>query len=176
MENNRLVEIKSMSNSTVAVSDMGLNVRRIWNHRGMKHALPFNVVEQLLWSTGFRNMIESGTLYIENMKDKIDLGLEQEDAKEPTQIRVLNDSQMLTMLKIKSVEDFTKDLEGLPIEQVNLLVQYAVDNEIIDTKKSAILKEITGKDIVKLVARKHESEEIDKAIADKEERRKRDFR
>ncbi len=134
----------------------------------MEHAIPFDTVEQLLWSTGFRNMLESGTLYIDNMQDKIDLGLEPQGTTEPTNYKVLNNSQMLTLLKIRTPEEFEKEIKTYPIEQINILIQYAVANEIAEPQKVAILKEITGKDIVKLIARKHEMAEADKIQKEKE--------
>lgn len=172
----RMVMIKSMANSTVAIYEPAYNVRKIFPKRGSKQVIPFDVVEQLLWTNGFRNMLDAGVLYIENMQDKIDLGLEEPDTKEPTRYKVLNDAQMLTLMKIKSVEDFKKDLADLPKEQINNLVSFAVKNEYLDSEKASILKALTGKDIIKMVSRKHENEELDRLAAEKEQARREEGR
>jgi hypothetical protein len=52
----------------------------------------------MLWDNGVRVMIDRGILYIPDMKDKIDLGLEPEDATEPENIIVLSDLQINNLL------------------------------------------------------------------------------
>ena len=95
------------------------------------------------------------------MKTKIELGLEDEGTVQPTKIIILNDTQMMTLLKVRTYEQFVQELSHLPMSQANALVDFAVKNQIIDTKKVNYLKELTGRDIVKLIAREAEIREID---------------
>lgn len=125
-----------------------------------------------MWRPGFKNMIRSGILYIDNMQDKIDLQLEDPDTKAPTKIRVLTDEQILTLLKVKSYEDFVKELATVSLDQANAVVNYAVENSIVDNRKVDYLKEITGRDVVKIIAHKRDAAEAERINAEKEARRR----
>lgn len=165
---NRMVRLKSTSTSTVVVSQPSYGIRRVFPNKGSVQAIPFEIMEQLLWSEGFRNLINTGILYIDNMQDKIDLGLEDEGTTQPTRIKIFTDEQILTLLKIKSFDDFRKELATVTIDQAHAVVDYAVKNQIIDSQKVDYLKEITGRDVIKIIARKKEEAEAEKAAAAKE--------
>lgn len=171
---NRMVVFKSMVGKTVIVNEPAYGIRRVFPNKGAIQTIPFNIVEQLLWSNGFRNMLSTGVLYIENMQDKIDLGLEEPGTKIPTKIRILTDEQMLTLLKVRSYDDFVKELASLSLDQANAVVDYAVRTQTIDTQKVDYLKEVTGRDVIKIIARNKENAEADKAAAEREALRRRD--
>jgi len=171
---NRMVVFKSMVGKTVIVNEPAYGIRRVFPNKGAIQTIPFNIVEQLLWSNGFRNMLSTGVLYIENMQDKIDLGLEEPGTKIPTKIRILTDEQMLTLLKVRSYDDFVKELASLSLDQANAIVDYAVRTQTIDTQKVDYLKEVTGRDVIKIIARNKENAEADKAAAEREALRRRD--
>ena len=72
----RMVVLKNMVNGKVVVNKPAYGVRRVWNKRNQPMAIEYDTVQQLILDPGFRNMIYSVILYIENMKVKFDLGLE----------------------------------------------------------------------------------------------------
>lgn len=164
----RMVKLVSMDSGTVCLYEPAYNVNRIFKGRGTTQVLPFEVVSQMLNTDGFRSMIDMGILYIESMEDKIDLGLEEPGTTEPTNIKVLTDAQKATLLKADTVDEFIKHLEGYTTEQVLTLVDYAVDNKITNIEKANILKELTGKDIISIIAKRRAEEEQDKEIARRE--------
>lgn len=170
----RMVKLTSTDAGRVIVHEPAFGVHREFPDKGTSQMMPFDVVEQLMWRTGFKNMIMSGTLYIADMKDKIDLGLEEPDTKEPTRIKVLNDQQILTLLKVLSYDKFVEEVSSLPSEQINNIVLYAVENEIIDTQKVAYLKELTGRDILKMISNKHDRIEAEKMAQKREENRRKE--
>lgn len=174
METTRLVVFKSMVGKKVIVNEPAYGVRREFPNKGAIQTIPFPVVQQLLWSNGFRNMLTNGILYIENMQDKIDLGLEEPDTKVPTKIRILTDEQKLTLLKVRTFKEFVRELASLPLDQANSLVDFAVAHQLIDTEKVDYLRELTGRDVVKIIARNRENAEMDKVLAAKEALRKRE--
>jgi len=59
-------------------------------------------------------MFKQGLLYIDNMKDKQDLGLEPLEATEPTNIIALSPKQMEEMLTVKPIAVFKRELSKLP--------------------------------------------------------------
>lgn len=175
MENtntNRMVTLRSMVNKTVIVNEPAYSIRRVFPNKGAIQTIPFTTVEQLLWSNGFRNMLTTGTLYIDNMQDKIDLGLEEPDTKVPTKIKVLTEEQMLTLMKVRSYGDFVKELSTLPLDQAHALVDYAVKTQTLDSQKINYLRELTGRDALKIISRNRDAEEMDKIQAAKEAARK----
>lgn len=112
----RLVKLTSTDTGTVVVHEPAYSIHREFPGKGTSQMIPFDIMEQLMWRTGFKNMILSGTLYIDNMQDKIDLGLEDPETKDPTNIKVLNEAQIITLLKVKSYEDFVAELETVSAE------------------------------------------------------------
>ena len=147
----RMVVLKNMVNSRVVVNKPAYGVRRVWNKRNQPMAIEYNTVQQLLWDPGFRNMIDSGILYIENMKDKIDLGLEPVG------------TEMKELLTTIPFSVFKRKVSDLSKVQVDNLISYAVENEIVNTEKCRYLKEVTGKDILASISRKQNMEAEDKA-------------
>lgn len=159
----RMVVLKNMVNGRVVVNKPAYGVRRVWNKRNQPMAIEYNTVQQLLWDPGFRNMIDSGILYIENMKDKIDLGLEPVGTEEPVNIIVLTETEMKELLTTIPFSVFKRKVSDLSKVQVDNLISYAVENEIVNTEKCRYLKEVTGKDILASISRKQNMEAEDKA-------------
>ena len=167
----RMVKLRNTTAQTVTIYSPAYNVKRTFPGKGAVQVLPFDTVEQLLWDNGFQYMIKSGQLYIDDMQTKIDLGLENPDAKVPTNIKVLTPEQILTLLKVRTVEEFKKEVSTISVEQCNEIVKYAVENNLVDNDKVNYLKERTGKDVIAMIARKRLEAEADKANAGKEEKR-----
>lgn len=172
MANTRMVNLKNMVNKTVGVKLPEYGVNRKWTQKGQVIPLPYDTVEQMLWHEGFRKMIDRGILYIENMQDKIDLGLEPADATEPENIKVLSDSQIQNLLISQPYTVFKKEVLELGMTQVNNIVNYAIANDIIDVQKCELLQKITGIDILKAISTKKELERLDEVEKQKEINRK----
>ena len=166
----RMVLIKNMMDCIVSVKDATYNINRRWNKRGHVLPIPYEVVEGMLWSDGFRRMIDTGILYIENMKDKKDLGLEPQEATEPVNIKALSEIQMKNLLTKTPISVFKKEVQDLPMIQVDNLIDYAISNKITDAEKCSFLKQLTKKDILAAIS----AEEDDKA-AEERERAKREM-
>lgn len=164
----RMVMVKNMMNCIVSVKDTTYNINRRWNKRGQVLPIPFEVVEGMLWSDSFRRMIDSGILYIENMQDKKDLGLEPQDATEPVNIKALSEMQMENLLTKTPISVFKREVQDLPMIQVDNLIDYAIANRITDAEKCAFLKLLTKKDILAAIS----AEEDDRAAEEKEKARR----
>lgn len=156
---NRMVVITSMVNARVSVKDITYGINRRWDRKGQKIPVPYEVVEGLLWQDGFRHLIDSGILYIESMQDKIDLGLEPADAKQPVNIVVLNDTKMKNLLCNVPLIVFKREVGELSKVQINNLIDYAIDNKIMNMDKCKFLKELTGRDIISAIQAREEDEE-----------------
>ena len=113
--------------------------------------VPFGILEEGMYDTGFGNMLRDGDLYIEDMAVKRELGLEPDEAKEPENIIILTDNKMLYLMKTASLEELRSTLSKVSIEQANNLAQYAIENEYNNLDKAEIIKERTGIDIIKSI-------------------------
>lgn len=155
----RIVMIKSLVNHRVGISIPELGLQKKWTKQGAKMTIPFDILEQALWYPGVKTLFEKGSLYIDSMQDKIDLGLEPVGATEPENIIVLNDGQRLNMLKLMKFDDFVEQVKQLNRTQVDNLIEYAIENKIVDVDKCTYLKKMTGKDIIKTVGLKAEMQD-----------------
>lgn len=151
MENNK-VTIISTTNARVVVNNPNLRFKRVWEKRNARITIDKEVFQELLYANDFRNLIDSGVLYIENMDIKKEVGLEPEEAAEPVNIIVLTEKQQERLLKTAPFSELKETCEKLPTEQLKELVSFAIANEInMDMNKLDYLQAKTGKDILKAI-------------------------
>ena len=158
---NRKVMVKSESTGRLSINLPELRLKRIWEKKGTIRPISFEDLQQALYVPGVEYMFKEGMLSIESMQDKIDLGLEPEGTKEdsPVNIIILNDSQKKRYLTVLPTSEFKQELEKLPYEQINSLVDYAIEKELMDMDKCDILKEKTGIDIIRAIQLNRQAKE-----------------
>ena len=157
MDKDTKVKVVSTVYGTETVQLPNMNFTRVWPNKGAAVMIPFAVLEEGIFDTGFNNMLRDGDLYIEDMEVKKALGLEPDDAKEPENIVVLNENKMLFLLKTASVDVLKDTLSKVSLEQANNLAQYAIDHQINDFEKADIIKARTGRDITKSILLEREN-------------------
>ena len=143
------VNVTSSTVGEVSVFQPSIPFRASWPSKGSTRAIEEEIIEQLLYTPGFKYMIDTGMLYIEDMEVKKRLGLEPEDATEPVNVIVLTDAIKNKYLKMYSVEKFKEEIKKLSREQLVDLADYAIENKIADFDKSEVLEKACGKNIVK---------------------------
>lgn len=150
----RMVKVQNTVNKIVSIKKPQYNINKRWTQKGQILPIPYETLEQMLWDEGIRKLFDRGMLYIPDMKDKIDLGLEPEDATEPQNIIVLNDKQINEFLTSKPFVVFKKELESLSSTQIREMVNYAIVNKVTgNVEKLELLKSYTGVDILKAISR-----------------------
>lgn len=149
----RMVKVQNMVNKTISIKKPQYNFNKRWTQKNQIIPVPFEALEQMLWDEGIRRFFDRGMLYISEMKDKIDLGLEPEGATEPQNIIVLTDKQINDFLTSKPFVVFKKELEDLSDTQIREIVNYAIIHELADIEKVNYLRKLTGVDILKAIAR-----------------------
>ena len=145
MENK--VKIENLVSSRVVLTMPEMRLRRVWEKKGAIKVIPFDQLEEAIYNPGVEALFRDGVLGIEDMEVKKALGLEPEDADEPT-IITLSDEERKKYLVELSIAEFRKKVNELPHEQVVELANYAVDNEIANFEKSEILKRAAGIDVL----------------------------
>ena len=147
----RMVKVTNMIDSRVGINQPELGFKRRWEKRGQSIPVPFDVLQMLLYVDGVANMFRQGILYIEDMKVKQELGLEPMEATEPTNIIALSETQMRELMMNKPISVFKNEVYKLPDTQIDNLIDFAITNKCVDVDKCSILKNVTGRDILKAI-------------------------
>lgn len=166
----RMVALKSTIDSMVSVRKPEYGVNRRWQKIGQTQMLPFDTVYQMLWDSGFRSLIDSGILYIEDLQTKKDLGLEPEEATGPVNILVLTEQQMKEYMTSLPIDVFKREVSKLPRIQVDNLISFAAQNRYTDSEKCYYLKQLCGKDILKMVSNDILMQEVDEKNREEDNR------
>lgn len=153
------VKVTSMVGHKVNVSSPELRFNRTWATQGAVVSIDRETLEELMYDTGFKNMIETGILYIEDMKVKKDLGIEPEDATEPVNVIKLTDKEKKIYLTELSLAGFKDKVKKLSQNQLFELCDYAVDNKIMNFDKCEVLKKACGRDVLKAITLVEANEE-----------------
>lgn len=148
---NKKVRVVSKLDNRVSVNVPDIHFSRAWPAAGASVNIDVETLEELMYDPGFKNMIEMGILYIEDMDVKKELGIEPEDATEPVNVIVLSDKEKQQLLTTYSVGGFTEKVRKLSRVQREELCNYAIDHKIIDVEKARILKEACGRDIIRAI-------------------------
>ena len=148
MENKKVI-IENMINSRVGIDIPELRLMRIWEKKGVKKPIDFDILKEAIYDEGVEYMFKNGILYIDDMDVKIALGLEEEN--EPEQIKVFKDKDCEQLWNKATLKDFKKALEEYPREQLQILADYAVAHKILNLDKSDALKKKYGFDTVKAI-------------------------
>ena len=143
------VKVISQYNGRCGIDNSDLRISRRWPARGSYVTMDKEVLEELMYDPAFKNMIEDGTLYIEDMEFKKEIGLEPQEATEPT-IIFLDDKQLNRYWKVMSLPQFKTEVKRLTKAQLQSLADYAIKHgEDGNIQKANYLTEITGRNILK---------------------------
>lgn len=153
MENKQVV-LTNMIESYVGIDIPDLHLKRLWEKKGAKKKIPFDVLQEAIYDPSVEYLLRQGILYIDDLDVKIALGLEDEEVKESgaeLKIQPLKDEEIKRLLTVVPFYDFKDKINTLTKEQVTEVINYAIKNEITDYEKSEFLKELTGTDIIRTV-------------------------
>lgn len=145
------VKVKSLVSHKVLLSVPELRLRRVWEKKNAVMTIPFDQLEEAMYSPGVENLFREGILGIDDMEVKIALGLEEEDATEPTNIIILSDQELKRYLTALPIFEFKNKIKDLPRQQIIELANYAITNEIANFEKAEVLKQYTGIDIISAI-------------------------
>lgn len=146
------VTITSNFNGTLEVISQQMNFKHTFPKKGAKFAIDREILEQLMYEQGVEYMLNTGMIYIEDLKVKQELGLEPEDATEPVNIIVLSDNDKKRYLTVLPDKEFEEKIKILGREELNNLADYAIKNEILSSySKTEAIRKLTGKDIISAI-------------------------
>lgn len=153
------IRVISKHQGPVSVNISDLRFKREWPNKGASVLIEREALEEMMYDSGFKYMIDTGMLYIEDLEVKKELGLEPEDATEPVNIIVLSDNDMKRMMTAMPQFEFDAKLKTLNYEQMLALADFAIKNELGDFSKCDAIKKACGKDILTAIRLNREDKE-----------------
>ena len=154
------VNVKSTISGHLTVFVPAIPFQHEWLAKDSSFAVEMDTLEQLMYDNGFKYMIDTGMLYIEDLEIKKALGIEPEDVEEPVKIIVLTDKERRQYMINLSMEDFKEKTDKLNFEQVSQLADYAIANRLADFDKAKYLKEICGRDVIQAIRLSDQNKEV----------------
>lgn len=143
------IKVISAYNGRCGIDHPELRISRRWESNGSINTFTKEQLEELMYLPAFKNMVNEGLLYIEDMQTKKDLGIEPEDAEQPT-IRLLDSKEMDRLWRIIPASQFKLETKNLTKHQLNNLAEYAMQHGDDGTfEKANYLSSITDFNIIK---------------------------
>lgn len=149
------IKVISMVPYIVGLIIPDYRINKKFTQEGQVALIEEEALAEALYNPGTARLFSHGILKIEGSEDfKLSAGLAEinDEKKVVDTVVTLNTSQMLALLKTKTLEEFKETVEKLSIEQLNLLAGLAVSNKVTDYDKCKILRQLTGKDIIKTIS------------------------
>ena len=143
------VKVISQYNGRCGIDNSDLRISRRWPARGSYVTMDREVLEELMYDPAFKNMIDEGYLYIEDLELKKELGIEPEEATTPTIIN-LTDKELDRYWKIMPLSQFKVEAKQLTRVQLDSLADYAIKHgDDGSIQKANYLTQISGRNILK---------------------------
>lgn len=161
MENKQVV-LTSTIDAFVNIDVPELRLKRLWERKGAKKTIPLDVLREAFYEPSVEYLLRQGILYIDDLDVKIELGLEEESAREPNaklNIQILKDEDINRLLTVVPMYDFKDRLKDYTKEQIQEIVDYAIAHDFTNFDKCEYLKELSGFDIIRTVQLNHQDKE-----------------
>lgn len=159
MENQK-VTVENRLNASVVFSVPELRYKRVFDGKGAKKMIDLEILKEGIGLTGIEYLFKNDILHIDNKEVRIELGLEEADEVEEEQTLVdLTDKQIKRYLTVAPTRELKELLPKLTNGQKQMLIDYAIENEITALDKCELLKEATHKDVFKAIQLKRQAKE-----------------
>lgn len=153
------IKVVSMCDGRCGIDNADLNISRRWPARGSVVAFTKEQIEELMFDPAFSNMVHEGLLYIEDMGVKKEIGLEPEDATEPT-IQYIDEKTLDRFWRIIPIAQFKVELKNWTRAQLSSLAEYAIRHGNDGTiEKANYLSELTGYQVLKGIELEKQNQE-----------------
>ena len=150
------VMVMSMIGGTISVPSLG---RKVWSKKGQKLMISKEALREAIYEPGVEYMFKNGMLYIEDMDFKIELGLEEDGAKVPTQIIPMDEKYLNRVLKLMPVAEMKKAIDNMTESQKQELIDYAVSQRDVQLDRVRVVSEKCGIDVLKAIELNIQKEE-----------------
>lgn len=145
------VIVTSMVSGKVSIILPHLRVRKTWPKKGAKMPVDKALLREAIYEPGVELLFKQGMLYIDDMDFKIELGLEAEGTKTPTEIIPMDEKYLMRILKLMPIAEMKNAIKNMNANQKRELVDFACQQNDIQFDRMDVLKELTGINIVEVI-------------------------
>ena len=159
---NDKIYVKSMVDGVIGINLPDLHLKKEWPRKGTRLPINKEVLMEAFYTPGVEYMFKEGMLYIEDMDFKIEMGLEPEEAKQPTNIIELDEKLCQRAIRLMPVQELKGLLEKLTSTQKEVLADYAINHyNDMALDRVEILSKACGTDILNAIKFKKQMEADD---------------
>ena len=101
---NDKIYVKSMVDGVIGINLPDLHLKKEWPRKGTRLPINKEVLMEAFYTPGVEYMFKEGMLFIEDMDFKIEMGLEPEEAKQPTKIIELDEKLCQRAIRLMPVQ------------------------------------------------------------------------
>lgn len=156
---NERVMVTSMVSGRIGLVLPRLHINKVWPKKGTKLPVEKEVLREAIYEPGVEYMFKQGLLYIDDMDFKIELGLEEEGTKAPTNVIPMDEKYMSRVLKLMPIAEMKKAIGAMNDNQKRELIDFASEQNDISFDRMDVIKKLTGIDVVKVIELKRSKEE-----------------
>ena len=156
---NERVMVTSMVSGRIGLVLPRLHINKVWPKKGTKLPVEKDVLREAIYEPGVEYMFKQGLLYIDDMEFKIELGLEEEGTKTPTNVIPMDEKYMTRVLKLMPIAEMKKAISAMNDNQKRELIDFASEQNDISFDRMDVIKKLTGIDVVKVIELKRSKEE-----------------
>lgn len=156
---NDKIYVKSMVDGIIGINLPDLHLKKEWPRKGTRLPINKEVLTEAFYTHGVEYMFKQGMLFIEDMDFKIEMGLEPEEAKQPTNIIELDEKLCQRAIRLMPVQELKGLLEKLTSTQKEVLADYAINHyNDMALDRVEILSKACGTDILNAIQFKKQME------------------
>ena len=156
---NERVMVTSMVSGRIGLVLPRLHINKVWPKKNTKLPVEKDVLREAIYEPGVEYMFKQGLLYIDDMDFKIELGLEEEGTKTPTNVIPMDEKYMSRVLKLMPIAEMKKAISAMNDNQKRELIDFASEQNDISFDRMDVIKKLTGIDVVKVIELKRSKEE-----------------
>lgn len=156
---NERVMVTSMVSGRIGLVLPRLHINKVWPKKNTKLPVEKDVLREAIYEPGVEYMFKQGLLYIDDMDFKIELGLEEEGTKAPTNVIPMDEKYMGRVLKLMPIAEMKKAISAMNDNQKRELIDFASEQNDISFDRMDVIKKLTGIDVVKVIELKRSKEE-----------------
>lgn len=148
---NERVMVTSMVSGRIGLVLPRLHINKVWPKKGTKLPVEKEVLREAIYEPGVEYIFKQGLLYIDDMDFKIELGLEEEGTKAPTNVIPMDEKYMSRVLKLMPIAEMKKAISAMNDNQKRELIDFASEQNDISFDRMDVIKKLTGIDVVKVI-------------------------
>lgn len=148
---NETVIVTSMVKGVISLNQPQHHLVKTWPRKGTKLPVSKEALREAIYEPGVEAIFKEGILYIDDMDFKIELGLEEEHAKAPTNIIPVDEKYLERVLKRMPVVEMKMVIKNMNPTQKQELIDYACEQNDIQLDRINAIKELTGTDLFKVI-------------------------